>query len=64
MPMPETRRDRRYTVAREYCGYPKPRHVARFCGEWLGNAANRRAALAIARGHAVARNSLLEGQTP
>lgn len=28
--------DPRYTVALEYCGYAKPRHVARFCGEWIG----------------------------
>lgn len=32
------RRDRRYTIAREYCGYAQPRHVARFCGDWLGQA--------------------------
>lgn len=28
--------DKRYTVSLEYCGYAKPRYVARFCGDWLG----------------------------
>lgn len=28
--------DARYTIAREFCGYPTRRWVARFCGEWIG----------------------------
>lgn len=30
------RQDKRYSVKLEYCGYDTPRHVARFCGEWIG----------------------------
>jgi hypothetical protein len=29
--------DKRYTVTMEHCGHPKPRYVARFCGEFLGS---------------------------
>ncbi len=27
--------DRRFTIAREYCGEATPRWVLRFCGEWV-----------------------------
>lgn len=57
------RRDRRYTIAREYCGYPQQRHVARFCGDWLGQAKTPSAAQAIAAGHAANRNTIIEGST-
>ncbi len=29
--------DARYTVALEYCGHEKPRHVLRWCGEFIGS---------------------------
>lgn len=50
-----TRRDGRYSIAREFCGQPKARQVARFCGEWLGHAPSRRAARAIIEAHQDAR---------
>lgn len=43
--------DARYQVAREYCGYPKPRWVARFCGDWLGQGARRSDALMLCLAH-------------
>lgn len=51
--------DRRYAIAREYCGYKAPQWVARFCGDWLGCAPNRPAAIAAARAHQVARHHAL-----
>ena len=27
--------DSRYTITKEYCGYPEARYVIRFCGEWV-----------------------------
>ncbi|MBI0533027.1 hypothetical protein [Sphingomonas sp. TX0522] len=50
-----TRRDERYSIAREFCGQPKARQVARFCGDWLGHAPNRRGARAIIEAHQDAR---------
>lgn len=29
--------DPRYSIAREWCGYAKPRWVLRFCGEFIGS---------------------------
>ncbi len=55
------RRDRRYQIRREYCGYVRARHVVRFCGEWLGQASNRAAAEAVVAAHKTARNALLTG---
>ncbi|WP_454887342.1 hypothetical protein [Sphingomonas oryzagri] len=52
--------DPRYSVAREYCGYPTPRHVARFCGDWLGQSATRAGALAIARAHHAVRRARID----
>lgn len=54
-----TRRDGRYSIAREFCGQPKARQVARFCGDWLGHAPSRRAARAIIEAHQDARASAL-----
>lgn len=48
-------RDRRYRVAREFCGAPRARHVARFCGDWIGQAGSRRGALALVEAHQAAR---------
>jgi hypothetical protein len=44
-------KDRRYSIAREYCGHPKPRWVVRFCDLWIDHAGTRRAALIIAQDH-------------
>lgn len=43
--------DRRFTIAKEFCGYSTPRYVARFCGEWLGQAETRAEARLIAINH-------------
>lgn len=43
--------DRRYSVSAEYCGHDKPRHVARFCGEWIGSAGSYQAAALLLAGH-------------
>ena len=61
MSIRQPRRDRRYTINLEYCGHARRRHVARFCGDWLGQAASRTAALAIATAHAALRNAILDG---
>lgn len=58
-------RDRRYTVAPEYCGLAERCFVARFCGDWLGRSATRAGAVAINRAHATlerARLSLAQAQ--
>jgi hypothetical protein len=44
-------RDRRYTVAREWCGHDRPRYVARYCGEWIGQSIARGAAFMLCTGH-------------
>jgi hypothetical protein len=46
--------DSRYTVTREGCGYPGPRYVSRFCGDWIGSADTRAGAVALARTHRAA----------
>ena len=43
--------DRRYTVALEYCGHPEPRHVARFCGEFIGQRQSHGAAVLLCIGN-------------
>lgn len=53
------RKDRRYTITREFCGYSKPQWVVRFCGDWIGRAAQRTDALSIALGHHNSRNRRL-----
>lgn len=40
--------DRRFTVRPEYCGQRAKRFVARFCGEWIGQAKTRREARDLA----------------
>jgi hypothetical protein len=47
--------DSRYTIAMEYCGYAEPRYVVRFCGQWVGQSANRSDARQIAESHNRAR---------
>ena len=51
--------DQRYTIAREFCGHPKPRFVLRWCDEWIGSFATRRAAVVRAVGHKSTRNESL-----
>lgn len=53
------RRDGRYTVTQEYCGQPKKRHVARFCGDWIGHADNSAGAWRLAERHNVTRQAAL-----
>jgi hypothetical protein len=40
--------DERYSVRLEYCGYATPRWVARFCGDWIGQAETEEGAHALA----------------
>lgn len=42
--------DARYSFSFEYCGHPEPRHVARFCGSWIGSAESLEEAHALAWG--------------
>lgn len=44
-------RDKRYAVAREYCGHETPRQVARFCGHWISSHETESAAWAAAQRH-------------
>ena len=51
--------DSRYTVTLEACGHDKPRHVLRWCGEFIGSFASYSAAVVRAVGHKSARNGAL-----
>jgi hypothetical protein len=51
MPNHPIKGDARYTVALEYCGYSKPRHVARWCGEWLGQDETQSGAVMLCVAH-------------
>ena len=64
MPNKRARRDRRYAIAREYCGFQRPRHVVRFCDSYIGAARSLPKAFAIARQHAAARASTLRPSAP
>lgn len=44
--------DKRYNIAREYCGYDTPRWVVRFCGDWIGQSASQQTARDLAQAHA------------
>ncbi|MNC70437.1 hypothetical protein D3C81_2180130 [compost metagenome] len=44
--------DARYSVTREFIGYPHPTYVARFCGEWIGTAETADEATALTVEHA------------
>lgn len=48
--------DKRYSIAREYCGYDTPRWVVRFCGDWIGQHASKEGARALAEAHAEERS--------
>lgn len=55
--------DRRFTITREFfCGYPKPRYVARFCGNWIVQAATRAEARKIALCHQAHRDMVDSGE--
>jgi hypothetical protein len=49
--------DKRYNIAREYCGHDTPRWVARFCGEWVGQHKTQQGARDIAIEHATERKT-------
>jgi hypothetical protein len=49
------RRDPRYSLRLEFCGYIRARHVVRFCGAWVGSAATRHEAAELQRQHAAQR---------
>ncbi|NBU79676.1 MAG: hypothetical protein EBS50_11515, partial [Sphingomonadaceae bacterium] len=51
--------DKRYTIAQEFCGYPEPRWVARFCGEFIGQSKFKGSAMMLAIGHKAKRNGAL-----
>lgn len=51
--------DARYTVALEYCGHEKPHHVARFCGDWIGQSASYPMAVMLCTSHRLQRNGAL-----
>jgi len=55
-------RDRRYCIAREFCGYTKPQHVARFCDEWIGCAPTKGRARDLVAAHRARRaNAIAHG---
>ncbi len=35
-------KDSRYTITQEYCGHAEQQFVARFCGEWIASASDRK----------------------
>lgn len=43
--------DGRYSVTLEFCGYPSPRWVTRFCGEWLEQNETKNGAIFAALEH-------------
>lgn len=43
--------DKRYTITVEYCGYPEPRYVLRFCGDFIAQSLSRASLTARAVGH-------------
>jgi len=47
--------DVRYQIALEWCGYDRPRWVARFCGDWIGQSIARSSAAILCVGHNQAR---------
>lgn len=47
----EGRTDHRYSVQKEFCGYPEARFVARFCDEWIGQSPSYPGAVLLAVGH-------------
>jgi len=48
--------DKRYSITLEYCGYEEPRHVARFCDDWIGQSLDYPGAVLKAVGYKAIRN--------
>ena len=46
---PDQQLDRRFSVRPEFCGYRARQYVARFCGEWIGEARTRSEARELVR---------------
>lgn len=51
--------DTRYSINKEFCGYPEPRYVLRFCGEWIGQSRFYSSVLTLAVGHNAKRKGAL-----
>lgn len=41
--------DKRWSIAKEYCGYNTKRYVIRFCGEWIGQTEHKEEAQIMVR---------------
>lgn len=56
--------DRRYSIEKEFCGYPEPRFVVRFCGDWICQSPYYTAAVMRAVGHNMQRKgaAIIVGQ--
>ena len=63
MTAPGKPHDMRYNVRREWCGRPEPRHVARFCGDWIGQTLDRNDALWLVAEHQRMRASARQSGT-
>lgn len=48
----DIKRDKRYTVTFEFCGYVDPKWVVRFCGDWVDTSTTKSAAYCVAYTHA------------
>lgn len=53
------RTDDRYTINLEYCGYDTPRHVLRFCGEFIASSISKSSMVVRAVGHKAERDGAL-----
>lgn len=47
----DDKKDNRYSVNLEWCGHKEKRHVARFCGEWIGQDYDEKQAWILAQEH-------------
>lgn len=47
------KKDKRYTITKEFCGYSESRYVVRFCGAWVGQSASKWDAQSIAKSHSL-----------
>lgn len=53
------KRDRRYTITIEFCGFAKPHYVVRFCGDWIDSSEFKSSAIVRAVGEHARRNGAL-----
>lgn len=53
-------KDKRYTQSLEWCGHPKVRYVARFCGDWISDHETQEEALKSCQEAYNKRMSILE----